>query len=316
MSACKTVEELSHAPITILEGPDGAGKTHLAREMHPDACLAHHGPYPGEEDVWFRYLRSLVIPEVRGMDRSWISEPIYGEVMRGGEDRVHPWQRRMLERVALARRAAVVLCLPRWETVRANYLARKGEEYVDRVGGIRRVWRRYAELADRHPVLPTYLFDYETDDPAELAAWMRGTRPRRNEGPGIGHWNPERVTLLVGDRTNLGASALCRGLPFVAAGGCSPWLAQHLERWDIPESRLYWVNALDVEDTPTDPEFIWDLRPRRIVALGTAARSWLRRRAGLSERRFDTVEHPQYWKRFQHRKPYPLGEMLYHDQED
>jgi thymidylate kinase len=297
------------APVTIYEGPDGAGKTTLLRSARREGEAVHtHGPYPGEEQVWLHYLRSLLTPSRVAMDRSWLSEPIYGAAMRDGENRITVWQRRMLERLALSRSAVVVLCLPRLDVCRQTYLARKGEEYLDQVQQLEKVHRGYVEVSKDNTVLRTVIYNYEVDEPESFLEFVESSRPPRNDGPGVGSWRPGHTTLLVGDRPNY--PERYGDLPFVADTGCSPWLAERLEESGVPEDELYWVNATDAEGNPTNPDFLEDLRPYRVVALGNRARAWLCRRAGVSEARFHTVEHPQFWKRFHHREPYPLLEVL------
>lgn len=307
------------SPVTVFEGPDGAGKSTLLwghLERLGGGVPVAHGPYPGEEAIWLRYLASLLRDRrPTDLDRAWPSEPVYGRAVREGEVRLAAWQRRMLERVALARRGVVVLCLPRWRVVKESYLARKGEEYVDRLDGIAAVYEGYAALAQRRPALPLKLYDREVDDPATFLEAVERSRPRANRGPGIGRWRPGEVTLLVGDQahpTGLPAEADGLDLPFVSAAGCSPWLAERLEEAGVGEGALYWVNARRPDGSATDPAFLRDLNPRRVVALGTAARAWLHR-AGLGEGDHATVEHPQHWKRFHHREPYPLVDLLRED---
>ena len=107
--------------IIILEGPDGGGKTTLAETLRAQlqsngmTHVIKHGPYKGvqSEDlckIFFRSMsQALTYDDHVIMDRSWLSEPIYGNVYRKGENRVDMPRRRMLERVALSRGAVVVL---------------------------------------------------------------------------------------------------------------------------------------------------------------------------------------------------------------
>jgi hypothetical protein len=97
-------------------------------------------------------------------------------------------------------------------------------------------------------------------------------------------------------------------LPFVTfgGGGCAPWLADGLERAGVPENTLYWINAYDVRGAATSAEFVKDLRPVQVVAMGKLAERWCVDHMV----RHDSVPHPQYWMRFHHHAPYPLFNVL------
>lgn len=303
--------------IIIFEGADGCGKsvlaTELARKLDP-AILTRHGPYPGEAEVWRRYLVSMLpayadIANVV-MDRSWISEPIYGAAYRGGANRISVAQRRMLERVALGRGAGVVLCRVPWSLCAENFKRRKAEggEYLDDTAQLKVVYDGYRalEAPDRLPTRNVVRFNYASRDvvPTALAVAENLEAPL-NLGPGIGAWAPGKSILIVGERPGGGGGRW--HLPFVSLrrDGCSAWLADLLEEGGIPEAALYWVNAYDGREgtgAKLDHRFVDALAPRAVVALGDVAARWCRE-AGIG---YDGFDHPKHHKRFNHSKPYPL----------
>lgn len=304
-------------PLTILEGPDGSGKSTLAAQLDYSHVLlnsphrpniVHHGPYLDERPrrVWLHYaepLKNSTAPLL--YDRSWVSEPIYGEVMRGGEDRVGVARRRMLERLALSRQAVVIMCLPDVERCVEAYRSRKGTEYLEKEELVRRVHAGYELwLFEGSGSVPAVWYDYEETTWEELEDSVLLLRPNPNHGPGVGHWFPGRVTVLVGGQTQPHHGTL----PFVGDSGSSPWLAEQLEEVGVPEHQLYWVNNRRPDDSEEDPRFLDSLRPRRVVALSRDAEHWLRRH-GIDH---EVVPHPQYWKLFRHHEPYPLKEVLSH----
>lgn len=296
-------------PITILEGPDGAGKTTLASAAFGRAVLANHGPYGGVRDLLDVYLWSMVVdgdpdrlPGGLILDRSWLSEPIYGHVHRGGADRVGPIWRRMLERVAYSRRAVVVLCLPPVELCLAAFRARRGEEYLDSEEKLRAVHARFRLHFDTS--LPYVVYDHQESTVGRLLETIDEIRPPRNEGPGVGHFR-RGVRLLVGEMCNPHRPET--GFPFVGHALSAVWLTRQLEGIGIPEGVLYFVNALQEDGTPTDPGFIDRLDPSGIVALGSVADRWLHAAGVRSHVRID---HPAYWSRFHAGEPYPLAEAL------
>ncbi len=79
-----------------------------------------------------------------------------------------------------------------------------------------------------------------------------------------------------------------------------------MEESGVPENRLYWINAYDAVNVPTDSEFVGDLAPSIVLAMGKMAARWCTD-AGL---KFEEVSNPQYWKRFHNGFPYPLTQIL------
>lgn len=156
--------------------------------------------------------------------------------------------------------------------------------------------------------LPTETVEPRSE-PADVLARLAQVAPLANAGPGAGAWRPGWTVLLVGDRPNgLRHGQLKHRLPFVSlhGGGCSAWLAAHLEVAGIPEERLYWINASDAFDVPTPADFLAHLDPIATVALGANAARWCQE----ADIAYHQVAHPQHHKRFHAGEDYPLGALL------
>lgn len=306
--------------LIIFEGPDGAGKSVAAAAVASslDVDVTHHGPYVGEDVIGQRYLDSMApaLSKRRHvvMDRSWLSEPIYGAVFRGGANRITATHARMLQRCALARDAIIVLCLPPLETCLANYRKRKEVEYLDNEDQLREVWHLYNKFAAPGG-LDVLRYDYTKATSAALTADLRRVVTSRvpNDGPGVGSWRkPNQVALLVGDQMGkriFDGRDSTPEVPFVSfsRAGCADWLTQQLEDAGVPETDLYWINARAADDSITDAKFICTLQPRRVIALGDVAAKWCKREL---RSKFIEVSHPQFWKRFHMREAYPLIKEL------
>ncbi len=296
--------------VTIFEGADGAGKTTLIEALAPrvKATVFHHGTYPGEMHIARHYLASLkaACDGPVFMDRSWLAEPIYGRAFRNGEDRVGVAARRMLERVALSLGAVVVRCAPSFDVCAEAFARRRAlhGEYLDTKAQLRAVYHGYQE--DLRTDVPVIDFDYTSQSAPDLWRRIEVVRPKVNDGPGIGRWAPGEVTLLVGDRMNSHGGDL--DLPFISfnRGGCSAWLAEALEATEVPERDLYWVNARGLDGVAIKAEFVGMLKPKQVIALGAAARTWCATNRVLHA----TVPHPQFWKRSKSTAPYPLLGLL------
>lgn len=297
--------------IIILEGPDGAGKSTLAQRLADDLStefskitLHHHGPYPGVKNPCVRYLASMRRRQHQGnselviMDRSWLSEPIYGRALRNGWDRVGPASRRMLERVAYKCGVLLVVCLPPYEVVEENWAKRKGAELIQAPEYLKSVYRDYQmKLYQETDLVPLH-YDFDEDGNSStygrILDRVRQVTEQRPPATGIGVWGPES-TLLVGEKVSKHGIP---DLPFVSFhdGGCSAWLARNLEEWQVPEFSLYWINSDGLS-----PDFLGrEDAPTKVVALGNKAAKWCRN-AGVEHR---AVEHPAYWKRFHYTHEY------------
>jgi thymidylate kinase len=274
--------------IVILEGPDGAGKTTLAETLRQRFSLnkgmvhiVKHGPYTGVEPeqlcrIYFRAMsQALTYDDTVIMDRSWISEPIYGEVYRNGANRIDTARKRMLERAALSRGAVVIHCQPDFETCAETFEKRPNEEYLDDISQLEEVYNEYESL----PLitsLPTVHYDYTRDTVDELLHKVE-TVSIKNKASGGGAFKQGNILMLCdkGPRTNLRASAVV--IPFINFldnDGPSRMLAESFEYEGVTEKELYWINTQTYQGTPTEPDFIKELKPSKIFALGNNAYTW------------------------------------------
>lgn len=137
--------------IIVFEGPDGAGKSTLAKKVAEalDATVIHHGPYPEVTDgldLARIYRDSMAGPESVVLDRCWISERPYGMFYRN-RFRISSQLAMYLEDCAEdSGEAHVYLCLPPWGRVRDNFLARKGAEYLDSLEQLGKVYGWYYRM--------------------------------------------------------------------------------------------------------------------------------------------------------------------------
>ncbi|MDQ3275378.1 MAG: hypothetical protein M3Q39_10210 [Actinomycetota bacterium] len=76
---------LAHRTV-VLEGCDGAGKTSLAERLARDHefAIVHSGRTPDGVDLAERYRQILIRPGRLALDRSFVSELVYGPLRHGG----------------------------------------------------------------------------------------------------------------------------------------------------------------------------------------------------------------------------------------
>jgi hypothetical protein len=167
--------------LLIVEGPDGAGKTTLIErisELTHVHAVHHHGAYPDEEFIMNHYLDSmtqaLTAPEgLVIMDRSWIAEPIYGDAMRDGVNRISGRQEKILKCVAVSCNVVVILCLPPFEVCVDNWARRLQDEYPQKNQQLRDIYVGYenwwkAMKMNPPGTVPVIKYDYTESPEARL----------------------------------------------------------------------------------------------------------------------------------------------------
>lgn len=302
---------MTSQPITIFEGPDGSGKSTAAAEYAKltGARLVHCGPFPRiSEGQLGRFYVEAMLPALLGyqpvvMDRSWLSEPVYGAVFREGEDRIGPIFERMLDRLALRCGAVVVHCDPGWTKIEETYEARRQKEVLN---GKRFDLQPLLQLHHLYgqqmlmTSLPVVRYNWTVNDGVrELSYLVRSRRHAMHltDLATAGSWTANTVILGQDFGHQKNTDPLYQW-PFASFSqeGCSQWLTKQLLMANIEEADLLWVNAdQDLDQIP-------GLEDRRVFALGEVAhRAW---------HKSILVPHPQTWKRFKSKERYPLLEML------
>jgi hypothetical protein len=303
--------------VIIIEGVDGTGKTTLANKiidklLLPYGRYCHLGP-PSANAPWPAWAEYMSVLQMKGVtdmifDRLMFGEAVYGPIVRQ-DHRMTFEHLRMLQRVTLGHRGVLVVCKPPYEVAKKNWAARQkdGKELLDKEKLFDLAWHKYYTEVLCHTELLPVVVDPFSEDLEKMLPRILGHRSPINRGPGIG-WFGKGNILLVGDQVNPNTGV--KGWPFVSEGGCSLWLAQQLQTWGISERELYWINAHQYDEAgqlkAVNGNFVEELWPRKIIALGNEAAKWCRN-FGFG---FEQVDHPQYWKRFQAGTEYPLRRLL------
>lgn len=279
----------------VLEGPDGAGKTTLADVL---GTSWHHGYYSDPRVMLSESVKSMISDSV-SVDRTYYSELIYSPIYHKTPQR-YANRTRMLDRMILSTGRALVVCLPDYETCYKAWSSGR-EEMVTDAAQFKAIYDAYTAMTFNTPHV---FYDWTKETLDDLAEKLVDVEVYENKGPGIGNFKPGNI-LIVGDTAN---NPIIDNidLPFVHWDGCSPWLAMQLDYAGIPETELYWVNGFRLDGGIQSKDFLDDLKPRLIVALGEEAARWCE----IADLKHIRVEHPQYWKRFRTADPYPLVNLL------
>jgi len=303
------VDAVSHSRrLIIFEGPDGAGKSSAGRRVAAEmgAHYVHLGPFIGVSRGLARLYAEAIAPAVLGladivMDRCWLSELPYGRAFRGGQDRIGPEGRRLLERLALRCDTTLVLALPPYEEVEKNFQRRRGEEMLQQTEQLRAVYDHY----DRNlrTALPTVSWSY-LDETIQDCLMRDGIRSHPHDLNWQTAGSRRAKVVIVGEKfaEHHEFDALYQW-PFgaLSGGGCSRWLARKLEAGGIGEDRLLWVNADQPKSVLLDV-----CVDRHVVAMGREAQM---RMSALGIPHTEAM-HPQAWRRFHAHEDYPVIEFL------
>lgn len=142
--------------LIVLEGCDGVGKTTLAATFasHHDYAVVHAARTPEGEDLFAKYRAILARPGRLVLDRSFVSELVYGPLDRG-RSRLTFDQAARLAAAAVQRGGVLVHLTGRPEQIAARLLARDGN--APALPRIRALTAAYTDvftrLADHAPVI-------------------------------------------------------------------------------------------------------------------------------------------------------------------
>lgn len=168
--------------LTIFEGPDGAGKTTMAKKYAIDtgAAYFHFDAMRGQSRAVLRTYVECMQTAIMGlrpvvMDRSWLSEVPYGRVFWNNVRFGMP-NERQISRLAMTCGGVVVKCMPPFETCLEHFSSGR-DELMDNKSQLRSVYEFYKNQGE---ILPTVHYDY-TEEP--------------NIGPLIEKINAARMTL-------------------------------------------------------------------------------------------------------------------------
>lgn len=144
----------------IIEGPDGAGKSTLAKslagalDMNILKMTANGGQSARE------YMQKLACDGVI-IDRCWVSEQVYSDLF-GREPRIDNDDAEALTKFCGRAGIPIIVLLPPLHVV-IGRLNERGDEYADVVcPNITEIYKRYREWAEAHP----YAIVLDDNDPA------------------------------------------------------------------------------------------------------------------------------------------------------
>lgn len=240
--------------LIILEGPDGAGKSTLAKELQKliGGQILHFDrqKHVTSTDLSRIYTEAM-LPAVLGydnliIDRCWLSEKPYADVFWNGDDRLQLSGRRLLERIAMRARACVIRMDPGWDVVKENFLARKNADpSSELLEGVEQLERIYLAYKNMETALPQINYDYRIGDPKHLLRLVEElSTDYHPTWHTAGNMNADILIVTPPHPTPAGSDSYYRWPMTEQSGvGESRWVARQLAAMDIGEEELKWVTS-------------------------------------------------------------------------
>lgn len=150
--------------LIILEGADCTGKSTLLNKIkNEDTLVIHNGVYESRTVAFETYIDQIADNIYKSviLDRSYISELIYGSIYRGEKN--HEWKSeiRLLESMMVSYFSPlVIVCLPPIEIVLNEWQNRINTEYIKDSYTIEAIYAEYQLNIGNYTSLPVVPFNY------------------------------------------------------------------------------------------------------------------------------------------------------------
>lgn len=152
--------------IYIIDGPDGAGKSTLAKRIHeasPGSEILHFGAPQTEEEAnnyWQVYMNALnkAADHTIIFDRSWYSDMVYGPVMRGKEE-MTDMHRQCLEHAVRSLGGGLVIYCTGVQRKLWSRCLQRGETYIKNGDQHKAICQKYDEVMHSITRLPIIVYN-------------------------------------------------------------------------------------------------------------------------------------------------------------
>lgn len=287
--------------LIILDGPDCAGKTTLAKEIIRQTGGKYvHLTYRFKDRMFAYHLANLhrAVKESNDhlvvIDRLWMSELCYANAYRGGSK--WPYMYSMLEQIILKHAGLEILCLPKDLEAHLGLFKRIKEQREEMYSSISNVTLEYHKLADKIKDWPHVVrYDMFDVSPGELPVHVQSLLGRlqalRESQP---EWilDPSNYNItgsldaakyiFVGEKTNPNKRH-GNWYPFVDYQGSSLHLHKMLCELGVQPHEVMFTNYLQSPDELNKLIPMYDLHP--FVFSRDAFGKWMNDHGGMAKMR-------------------------------
>jgi len=298
--------------VIILEGPDGGGKTTLAKKLEAMGFkYEHEGPPPANTDLISYYLerlnRAIESSHNTVFDRLWLGERVYGPTARC-LDRIGHEGQKLFMRLHNSKSIVQFICLPPWNTVEENYTTKIKDptDYLKSLDKLQRVYQIYDTLA-RH--YQWKVFNYRLNSVSQVIIETVTIKDVTLPKGTIGSCSAKY--LFIGDRPNHEYI----DVPFFALNGSSGYLNKAIEIAGIKEEDLALSNVCSPQGKIHLLESMLQSLPNleKIFLMGNVAHEWFLKNGDMSSKlnvKTFSLQHPSYLKRFHGNNPQVMAEAI------
>lgn len=304
--------------VVILEGPDGGGKTTLAKKLVEAGFeYKHEGPPPPGVDLLAHYLRilydSLMSKRNVVHDRLWLGERIYGPIVRG-VDRIGDEGQTLFDRLHRSKPIHQYICSPKLGVARANYLEKikEKDDYLKCEHNWTSVFNGYMSWVYNHAKMGD-MYNYQDPDSYQnVVDRIMSHKVALGSLPDGTIGSPTAKYLFIGDKPN----HLTIDVPFFAVNGSSGYFNKALKLAQIKEANLAVSNAKSAIGTKHSLTEIVRSLPyiEKVFLMGGVAKDWFIREYNLTgtEKLLDFCEipHPSFLKRFKGHNPQVMADLI------
>lgn len=284
----------------VVEGPDGAGKTTLVRELRNKLQwpVVHvvQPKYPNVKQMLDLIRCSPII-----FDRFHMSPVIYGRVLRDGPE-LSAYDLWAIEGSLKAHSYINVVCVADAETMaKNNAKAPQLWEAVRDIDVTRELGEEYRHFES---LIPTFTYNYEEGANVKTVLQLLTPVPALRSDM-LGTVRP--FVWLVGDeRKDKGAKGIT--IPFYDEHVSHKLVSGTLMYRAFKDAGLHWnevalTNSEGIDLAQLHIDLGW---PTNVVALGNVASLRLEK-AGIEH---EKIPHPQYWRRFHYGNPAGYSALL------
>lgn len=152
--------------IYIIDGPDGAGKSTLAQQIHaasPGSEIKHFGaPATPEEaeNYWQVYMAALYNAQDHTIifDRSWYSDMVYGPIMRNREEMTQ-MHKECLEHAVRSMGGGLVIYCTGVHRKLWSRCVQRGETYIPNADVHNDICKKYNDVMHSIKLLPVVVYN-------------------------------------------------------------------------------------------------------------------------------------------------------------